>query len=261
MATVFDIYKTLNSALPFGEAEKWDNSGILVESNQKVERILVALDATADVIKEAAKLNAQLIVTHHPVIFHPLKALSVNEPAVLALKEGIAVLSAHTNYDVSEMGADAHLSKLLSENIGFCCDGVLDITQIDPQPHGFGRIGCLKKGISSEDFAKNLKQLLNCDSLRFAPCSKPIYKIAFCCGAGGEYFEKAVSLGCDAFITSDVKHSTFIAANNSNTALFVPTHYQMEKPAMQNLATLLSQNFPDIDVSLSSQEKEPSAVI
>lgn len=261
MATVFEIQKALEKYFPFTDAESWDNSGILVESSKNVERVIVALDATCDVIKEAKKLNAQLIITHHPVIFHPLKALCENEPAVLALKNGIAIISAHTNYDISEYGADASLSKALSDKAGFCAESILDITRCEPIVHGFGRIGSVNRNFSCEEFALILKDIFACDSLCYVESSNMIRKIAFCSGAGGEYLEKVISLGCDAFITSDVKHSAFITASNANIALFTPTHYQMEKPAMKNISALLSQSFQDIEILLSQSEKEPVKVI
>ena len=113
MATVSEIKKELDKYFPFTEAEPWDNSGLLVEGEREVSKIVVSLDATLPVIKEAAALGAELIITHHPVIFHPLKALLDSEPAVFALKNNISIISAHTNYDISEYGADANLKAML----------------------------------------------------------------------------------------------------------------------------------------------------
>lgn len=261
MATVLDIYSKLNSIFPFSEQESWDNSGILVDGDKAVDKVLVALDATKQVVSEAEKVGAQLIVTHHPVIFYPLKSLSEDNPAVMALKKDIAIISAHTNFDVSDFGADAHLAELLSNEMGFICDGALDITQNNPSPHGFGRIGKLKKAVSAEEFAAGLKKILGCDALRCVSSDKQIEKIAFCCGAGGEYLEKAIALGCDAYITSDVKHSHFTRARDCGISLFVPTHYQMEKPAMKNIVALISENFKEIEIFESKKESNPSYII
>lgn len=261
MATVFEIKKELDKYFPFTEAEPWDNSGILVEGDREVTKILVALDATIPAIKEAKGFGAELIITHHPVIFHPLKALVDNEPAVLALKSNISILSAHTNFDISEYGADAHLKKLLSEKAGFKAESVLDITHTEPAPHGFGYIGVLGKEYSCEQFAELLKEIFCCDSLRLVPTAKKIRKIAYCSGAGGEYLKKATMLGCDAYITADVKHSAFTEALNAGIALYAPTHYQMEKPAMENLAKLVFSLFPETDVLHSNLETEPTIVL
>lgn len=261
MSTVLEIKKELDKHFPFTESEPWDNSGILVEGDRAVTKILVALDATIPVIKEARGYGAELIITHHPVIFHPLKALVDSEPAVFALKNNISILSAHTNFDISEYGADANLKKLLEKAAGFNAESVLDITHTEPTPHGFGFVGVLEKEYSCEEFGKLLKEVFCCDSLRYVPTSKKISKIAYCSGAGGEYLKKAISLGCDAYITADIKHSAFTEALNAGIALYAPTHYQMEKPAMDNLAKLVFSLFPETDVLLSGAETEPTAVL
>ena len=261
MYSIREIYGAINAAFPFSDAEKWDNAGLLVDPESKVSKIIVALDATIPVINEAIKTGAQLVVTHHPVIFNPIKSLSLRDPAVLALKNSVAIISAHTNYDVGYLSADSYLSKLLSETVDFREDDILDITHTEPMPHGFGRIGRLQTSLSSDEFALKLKEALGCDAIRYTPIDKPIRKIAFCCGGGSSYFEKVASKGFDAFITSDVKHNHFTDAINTNTALFVPTHYQMEKPAMEGLASLLRQSFPEAEVILSNEEKEPSKII
>lgn len=261
MYSVKEIYSAINAAFPFCEAEKWDNAGLLVNPESKVSKIIVALDASIPVVNEAADKGAQLIVTHHPVIFNPIKSLSLRDPAVLALKNSVAIISAHTNYDVGYLSADSYLSKLLSEAVDFREDDILDITHTDPKPYGFGRIGRLQKPLTSRAFALKLKEALGCDAIRYTPTDKLIRKIAFCCGGGASYFEKVANSGFDAYITSDVKHNHFIDAVNTNTGLFVPTHYQMEKPAMQGMASLLKQSFPEAEVIISEAEKEPSKVI
>ena len=261
MATVLEIKKEFDKYFPFTEAEHWDNSGLLVEGEKEVSKIVVALDATLPVIREARAFGAELIITHHPVIFHPLKALMDSEPAVLAIKNNISVISAHTNYDISDYGADANLKALLEKAAGFKAESVLDITHTEPAPHGFGFVGNLDRDYSCEEFAKLLKEVFDCEHIRFVPTDRKIRKIAYCSGAGGEYLKKAIAIGCDAYITADVKHSSFTEALNAGIALYAPTHYQMEKPAMENLAKLVFSLFPDTDVWVSNQETEPTIVL
>ncbi len=261
MATILEIKKELDKYFPFTEAEPWDNSGLLVDGERNVSKIVVALDATMPVIIEAMAIGAELIITHHPVIFHPLKALISNEPAVIALKRGISIISAHTNYDISRYGADANLNALLEKAAGFTAESVLDVTHTEPAPHGFGFVGSLNKDYTCEEFAKILKEIFACEHIRLVPTQRKIRKIAYCSGAGGEYLKKAISLGCDAYITADVKHSCFTEALNAGMALYAPTHYQMEKPAMENLAKLVFSIFPETDVLVSGQETEPTVVL
>ena len=261
MATVLEIKKELDKHFPFTEAEPWDNSGFLVDGGREVSKIVVALDATLPVIKEAMAIGAELIITHHPVIFHPLKVLMSSEPAVLALKNNISIISAHTNYDISEYGADANLKALLEKAAGFKDEGVLDVTHTEPAPHGFGFVGSLDRDYGCEEFAEILKGVFACEHIRLMPTERKIRKIAYCSGAGGEYLKKAISLGCDAYITADVKHSSFTEALNAGVALYAPTHYQMEKPAMENMAKLVFSLFPDTDVLVSGEETEPTIVL
>lgn len=260
MAKISDIYAVLNDVFPFSSAEKWDNSGYLVESDCDVKKVIVSLDATCVVVNEAIEKKAELIVCHHPVIFSALSSLSLKNPAVLALKNSIGIISAHTNYDVSNLGADALLEKKLECELGFCDVKLLDATDFIEES-GFGRIGTLKTPLKSRELAAKLVKIFETDCMRFTPCEKEISKIAFCCGGGSSYVEKAISLGCDAYITSDVKHSHFISAKNADMALYAPTHYQMEKAAMQNMANLLSSSFPELEIILSESECEPSTTI
>ena len=178
----------------------------------------------------------------------------------MAVKSSIAIISAHTNYDVSPLGADALLEEKFVKHFAFTDIKLLDVTD-RVKNIGFGRIGVLEKPQSCDEFAKNLKTLFNADCLRFTPCDKPIKKVAFCCGGGSSYIGAAISLGCDAYITSDVKHSSYIEAQNSNLALFTPTHYQMEKAAMARLAGALSEKFPELEVIESEFEAEPSKTV
>ena len=258
MATVKQVYDVINSRFPFSDAEDWDNSGLLVEADCEVKKIIVSLDATAEVIKEAKKIGANLIVCHHPVIFHPLKCLQSGNVAVEALKGGISIISAHTNFDVSDLGPDATLTNMLVKSLGFTDVETIDITRTLPVPHGFGRVGSISPALSANEFAVVIKKLLGADSLRYTDCGKEIRKIGFCCGGGSDYIETAAALGCDAFITSDVKHSTFIETNNIGISIFAPTHYQMEKPAMKNMVRLLKASFPDTEILLSECESEPT---
>lgn len=261
MLKLKEIYSLLDNYFPFSEAEPWDNSGILVEGKDNINKVLVSLDATKDVILEAKEKGCDLIICHHPVIFDPLKSLLDEIPAVLALKNNISIISAHTNYDVSSFGADEYFSALLKEKCGFEVQGYLEITQEVPFPHGFGRVGMLDKEYSEAEFAKILKEIFNCEHINATTSGKNIQKIAFCCGGGSDYIPLADKLGCDAYITSDVKHNGFIFAKNNSLSLFSPTHYQMEKAAMQNLYSLLKDKADNIEIILSDKECMPSCIL
>lgn len=114
MITIGMIYRYLDTIAPFRRAMSWDNSGLLVGSQEDpAGKVLLALDATLPVVEEAAKMGAGLIVSHHPVIFHPLKAVGRNHPVYQAIRHGIGIISAHTNLDVAEGGVNDALAELL----------------------------------------------------------------------------------------------------------------------------------------------------
>lgn len=114
MTTVRDVYNAIDAIAPFSSALDWDNCGLLVgDPSRPVEKVLAALDVTPEVVAEAVRSGAQLIISHHPVIFHPLKALTPGQPAFLAAAAGVAVISAHTNYDMAPAGVNKALADAL----------------------------------------------------------------------------------------------------------------------------------------------------
>lgn len=260
MAKVCEILDFLNAQFPFSDAEKWDNSGYLVETEREVKKVLVALDATSEVVGEAKRVGADLIITHHPVIFSPIPRLAISNPAVDAVKDSIGIISVHTNYDVSGLGADASVCSAFEKTLGFSDAEILDVTNMQ-KGIGFGRVGLLKNPLSAKELALKLKAVFSADSVRYTDSGKEIKKLGYCCGGGSSYIEAAIERGCDAYITSDVKHSSYITARNGNLSLFVLTHYQMEKFAMKNLSDLLKTRFTELEILESECEREPSQII
>lgn len=252
----FDVFKTLDLSFPFSQAEEWDNSGYLVQSDRPVSKILVALDATLPVIEEADRLGAELIVTHHPVIFHPLKVLSPQHPAVAAAVRGIGILSAHTNFDVGPLSADAHLCRALCEKLGFEQTSLLDVTLPGEEARGFGRTGVFPKALSFEALLAAFKKIFGIDTLRAVSGGREIRTLAFCSGGGSEYLARMIDEGFDAYVTADLKHDAFLSAQNAGLSLFCPTHYQMEKPAMAALAAFLREQLASAEVFESCAEQE-----
>ena len=258
MMTAAEIFACLDAAFPFNDAESWDNSGYLVHTTRPIHKVLVALDAGRAVLEEADACGAELIITHHPVIFHPLHTLRPASPAETALRRNIGILSVHTNFDVGPLSADACLSKSLQERLGFVETAVLDVTRPLPTPHGFGRIGRFPSPVSFDTLLSTMKDIFKTDRLRAVSGNdRPIHSLSFCSGGGGEYLQQVVERGLDAYLTADLKHDAFVTAENTGVSLFCPTHYQMEKPAMSALADFLRQKLPKLTVLESVREEEP----
>lgn len=255
MNLVSDIYKYIDSLAPFATQEKWDNSGLLTCSmNKKVSKVLVTLDITNEVADEAAKIGAELIIAHHPVIFKPLYSLSENEPSCKLLKSGISAICVHTPYDVAEGG----MSDILMELIEFEKSvGILEITGQKDKHYGFGTIGKSSREYTADVLAEKLKNVLDCTVVRYTDGGKPIKTAAFCTGSGGNLVEAAVNSGADAYITSEVKHDQWLLARQMGISLFDCGHFHTENIGMIKLCKMLSADFPNIEFVMSKVNKDP----
>ncbi len=226
-----DLIKILEKKAPLYLAEKWDNPGLLVGyRNKEIKTVLTALDVTDDVIKEAININADIIVTHHPLIFGAIKSVSDSTPEgrkILALAEnGICSYAMHTNLDTAFGGTN----DTLAEIIGLKDIQVLAVScQQNEMPNGLGRFGCLPESMSFYDFAKMLKEKLNLNCLTIVGSKeKTVSKVGLCTGAGFEFIDEAKVNGCDCYITSDVKFHEAQKALNMDMCLIDATHYGTE---------------------------------
>ena len=260
MLTVRQIYKTIDTFAPFASQESWDNSGLLVgEMEMPAERILTTLDISRSVIQEAIHRQIQLIVSHHPVIFSPLKCVLTNSPVYLLASHGIAAICVHTPLDISPEGlnlyAHTRLKKVLTlEDV----PTVLEPAWTDGR--GFGWIDTSRTAWEPQELAVQLKEGLGCSSVRYSVGQNTIRKIAYCSGAGGSMLELAAEQGCDALITGDIKHDRWYAAQFLGVTLFDCGHYGTEQMAAQILAKQIQAAHPNAEVCCMSGE-EPSAVL
>ncbi len=258
MTTVRDVYDFLNEAAPFILQMDFDNAGFLVgRARQAVSRILVALDITEAVIQEAQEQGAQLIVAHHPVIGGGAKSVTdetITGRKLLSMAEsGISAICAHTNLDAVEGGVnDALALRLGLENIQ-----QLHQDGIDHQgrPYGIGRVGMINPQ-NLYDFARTVKRLLDANGLRLVDGGKPVHKVAVGGGACANMIPDVLSVGCDTFITSDVKYDGFLDAKAAGLNLIDAGHYPTENVVCPVLEEWLSQRFPDVAVSISRRHHE-----
>ena len=199
MVTVGQIYNVLNELAPVQYQMDFDNSGFLIgDCSREVQAVITALDITDDVIEEAVSLHADLIVSHHPLLFHPLRNVrsdNLTGRKVLALaKHEIAAICMHTNLDIADGGVNDALMHALSAEI----TGILEPTGADDQgqPLGCGRIGLLGKPVSLEEFMQYLIERLHVSGLRYCDGGKRVQKLAVCGGSGGNMLELAAEAGC-----------------------------------------------------------------
>ena len=259
MTTVRDLYNALFAFAPASMKYDWDNVGLLCgHFDAPVDTVLVALDPMPDVIDEAKARGAQCIVTHHPLIFDAPRAIndeSYTGRCILALAEAhIAAINLHTNLDVCPGG----VNDVLAETLGLADVSVLDPIGQDAQgrPYGLLRRGkvCAQ---SPAAFAQFVKAVLSCPGLRYADGGREIRTVFVGGGACAGELARAAELGCDAFVTADVKYNAFADAVELGVTLIDAGHFETENPVCTYLAESLRTQFPEIEVFVSKTHTDP----
>lgn len=258
MTTVKEIFDVLQEKAPFELQMSFDNAGFLVgRRSAPVSRVLVALDITEPVIEEAKTLGCQLIVAHHPVIWGGAKTITDETPTgrrLLALVEnGIAAICAHTNLDAVEDGVNDALARAL----GLAEVGQLKQDGVDGRgrPYGVGRVGTVDEQ-PLFDFAMFVKQTLGSNGLRLVDGGRPVRKVAVGGGSCSSMMGDALALGCDTFVTADVKYDGFLDAKALGLNLIDAGHYPTENVVCPVLRDWLKQAFPALEVSVSEVHHE-----
>ena len=250
MNTVKDIYDKLCEIAPLELQLEFDNSGFLLgHADAPVERVLLSLDVTAEVAQEAIERGAQLIVSHHPVIWEEMKSLTDlrpgNDKLLRLIENGIAVISMHTNLDMAEGG----VNDILIELLGALNEGPFD-------EEGCGRKGSLAAPMPLRDFLALCKERLCSDGLRFYDAGRPVEHIAVLGGSGGSNFIGAWQAGCDTFVTADVKYSVFLQARELGMNLIDGDHFCTENPVIPALAERLRAAFPETEFIVSEKHDQ-----
>lgn len=260
MSNVKKIYYFLDKMAPFEQQMDFDNAGFLVGRwNQEVSKILIALDITLPVIEEAARLGAQLILSHHPVIFHPAKSITDRDTVGRCLRalvsHDISAICLHTNLDVVQGGVNDALAKAL----GLSNTSILQSTGVyGPYgvKYGLGRLGTLEEAIAPMAFAELVKEALSAKAMRVVLGDRPIVRLAVAGGACGNLLKEAAEWDCDAFVTGDVKYDQFLEAAALGMTLIDAGHFPTENIVCPILQEWLTINLPDLEVVLSEVHSE-----
>lgn len=240
---VKDIYDFIDTIAPFAAQCEWDNSGMIVgESLKPVKKIAVVLDITPEAVKEAAEMNADLIVSHHPVIFRAVKSFTDNDPAFLLAKNGIAAICAHTSLDIAKGGVNDALATAL----GF--ENAVPLTECGEA--SMVRVAEINES-SADSLAKLCAEKLS-TGVRLADSSKSIKKVALCGGAGSDFIGDVCAAGCDAYITGDVSHHEFLEAKALGLTIIAAGHFETENPVVTVIAEKLKEHF-DAEVEVINQ--------
>ena len=253
MTTVGDILKYIETLAPRSMKMDWDNVGLLCGSKATpVTKVLVALDPFEGVCREAAQWGAQLIVTHHPVIFQAPKAItdetSVGRSILQLCAHGISAINAHTNLDCAPGGVNDVLAKKLA---------LVNVQVVDPNgtDENGNEWGLLRMGDVPEQpldaFLNRVKTLLGCEGLRYVDGGKPVRKVAVGGGSCAGEMLDALRAGCDTFVTADVKYNQFWDARDLGINLIDAGHFATENPVVSVLAEKIAGAFPEIEVKIS----------
>ena len=246
---VRDIASILEAFAPLPTQEPWDNAGLCIGSpEQEVHAVLVGFDCTLPLVQEAVARGADMIVTHHPLIFGGLKRIDPDDPVgaavTLAVRHGIAVYAAHTNADKAPGGVNALMAARLR---------LADLAPLDET--GLGWIGTLPEPLSGADFCQYVK---DCFSLRVLRCSTPVAtvrRVATSCGAGSGFAEQAFRAGADAFVTGDVSYHHFFVPEGR--MILDIGHFESEVEIVSKFVSILQEKIPTFAVCTTTQNNNP----
>ncbi|MBQ8554876.1 MAG: Nif3-like dinuclear metal center hexameric protein [Clostridia bacterium] len=230
MLTVQQVYELINARAPFETQVTYDNSGLLVgDPCREVTGIHLALDVTAYVIDEAIAKGANLIVTHHPLMFSPIKSLTETDVQSRLLcrlvRAGISLISAHTNLDQAQGGVNDTLCSAL---------GLIHVTG-----EGFVRVGDLPSPMAANALAAHIRQALG-DVVRVTGASEQVItRVGVCSGSGSDEWPSAAAMGAQAFITGEAKHHHALEAAQCGVVMLEAGHYATEAPGIFALADAL----------------------
>lgn len=259
--TVASVAEAIERFAPKRLQEDYDNAGLQVGSpDQHVTGVLLCLDVTEQVLQEARERKCNLIVSHHPLLFKGLKELTGATPAqrivIGALRDGIAIYSAHTNLDSARDGVSYEMAHIL---------GLEDLRPLEPRPdseyEGLGIIGNIKP-VPAIEFLRLVKDDFDVKCLRYSAASPHlvIRKVALCGGSGASFIRKAIAEHADAIVTADVKYHDF--TDNSDRILIADIgHYESELCARKILSRIIRESFPDCQALFSQTDRNPVAYL
>lgn len=254
MTTVQQVYEAMARIAPPELAESWDNVGTLVDCGNTFERILVTLDITPEVVREAQARGCGLIAAHHPVIFSPLKRLEPRDVPFQLVQAGISAICMHTNLDAAEGGVNDVLA------------GLFGIRDAQPFAGGCGRIGTVEPAAAVE-LAHRCREVLGrycvppetgeAVQVKYADAGRKIRRLAVISGSGGSMFEEALALGADCLLTGEAGHHHACDAKRLGLSLIAAGHYATEFPVVPALAARLRAELPGTEILETRENRDP----
>ena len=245
---VRDITKAIEEFAPLSLQEGWDNSGLCVGSpDAEASSVLLGLDCTEELVDEAIACGADMIVTHHPLIFSGLKKISPDDPVgaavIKAVKAGISIYAAHTNADKVIAG----VSGAMAARLGLDNVSILDE---DGEGTGLGVVGDLPNPLSAEEAVALVKERFGLKAMRTSrPVEGPVTRVAMCGGSGGSLIKAAMASGAQLYISGDISYHNFFTPEGF--MIMDIGHYESEIEIVDILFSLIKKNFPTFAVRIT----------
>lgn len=250
-----DVITILEELSPVSYAEDWDNVGLLAGRRDKeVRSVLLALDATDEVIEQAVRQDVSMLVTHHPMLFHPVSRVTtedfIGRRLYRLIQKDICYYAMHTNFDVMGM-ADAAADELCLKD-----RQVLDITYEDEiAKEGIGRFGRLPGIMTLAECAAYVKERFDLKSVRiFGDADTELEWAAVCPGSGKSYIKKAVKMGADVYITGDIDHHSGLDAVEQSMCIIDAGHFGLEHIFVPYMKEYLERKLPALTVYAAEQQ-------
>ena len=247
--TVRKLYAFLNERIPTSLSCAWDNDGLMccADADAKVKRVLVALDITAKVVKTAIDGGYDLIVSHHPLIFSPLRAIDpddhVAKKVISLLRAGISAMSFHTRLDAVEGGVNDRLASLL---------GLEHIAPFGQDGEEIGRVGSLAAPMTLKEFAALVRTATGAEQLLVSDAGRTVSRVALLGGSGSDDVKAAIKAGADTYLTGELKHNYLTDAPELGINLVSAGHFHTEDPVCKRIKELLMEADASLAVDIVS---------
>ena len=248
---VKELYGFLNEKIPPSLSCDWDNDGLMccADETKEIRRVLIALDMTAEVIKKAIAEGYDLILSHHPLIFSPLRAVTprdhIARRVIDLIRADIAAMSFHTRLDAVKGGVNDILADKL---------GLLQVEPFGDNGETIGRIGTLKNPMPLSEFAALVKRATGAEQVQFSDAGKEVYRVAVLGGSGSSDVKAASRAGADTYVSGELKHSNLTDAPECGMNLVAAGHFYTENAVCERLRELVLEAIPDAEVAVTKSD-------
>lgn len=258
MPTVRQVAEVLEQLAPLSLAADWDNVGLLIgDADGPADRVMTCLTVTPETVAEAVERGAQLIVSHHPLPFQPVRSITsdtvVGRLLLDLIRHSIAVYSAHTAFDSASAGINQHTA------IGLGLHEIRPLIPSATDPDvGVGRCGLVAEPLTLSELAARCRDFLGAEGVRIVGSGdRPVTRVAIACGSGGSLVDAAAAAECDAFVTGELTFHMCLEAEARGVKSVLTGHFASERFAMLALADYLSDQLSEVEVWPSRQESDP----